>query len=140
SVASARAELEETIHSGAARTKFDAMVRAQGGDPDAPRPVAPASELVAARSGYVAAIDAEELGRVIIALKGGRRQLGDRLDHSTGLEMLVRLGDRVEQGEPIARIFAEPEAAAQVRPLLAGAIDLAAEAPALSPLILERIA
>ena len=51
--------LQQTIDSGAAREKFAEMVRAQGGDLDAPRPVAPASEVAAPARGYVAAIDAE---------------------------------------------------------------------------------
>jgi len=32
---------------------------------------------------------------VIIELGGGRKKLGDKLDLSVGIEMLVRLGDRV---------------------------------------------
>jgi pyrimidine-nucleoside phosphorylase len=138
--ASGRAALEDTICSGAAREKLAEMVRAQRGDLDARRPIAPASELASPQAGYVAAIDAEEFGRAIIAMRGGRQQLGDQLDHSTGIELLVRLGDRVDAGQPLARIFAEPEVTKQVRPMLLSAVGLADEAPTVSPLILERIA
>ena len=51
----------------------------------------------------------------MIKLGGGRKQLGDELDLSVGFEMLVRLGDEVEVGEPLLRMFAQPEAAAKVR-------------------------
>ena len=47
-------------------------------------------------------MNVEQLGFAIIELGGGRQKLGDKLDFSTGLEMLVRLGDKVEQG-PTAR-------------------------------------
>ncbi|HMP07498.1 MAG TPA: thymidine phosphorylase [Lacipirellulaceae bacterium] len=137
--AAAHAALQETIVSGAAREKLAEMVRAQGGDLDAPRAVAPASELLAPTAGYVAAIDAEEIGRAIIAMGGGRQQLGDRLDHSTGIEMLVRLGDRVEQGQPLARVFATDETDRRARPMLLAAIGLEESPPAAGPLILERL-
>jgi pyrimidine-nucleoside phosphorylase len=138
-IASARAALQETIDSGDAREKLAEMVRAQGGDLDAPRPVAPASELASPRACFVAAIDAEELGRAIIAMGGGRQKLGDQLDHSTGIEMLVRLGDRVDRGQPLARVFAGPEVAHRVRPMLLAAIGLSDDQPTVGPLIVDRI-
>jgi pyrimidine-nucleoside phosphorylase len=135
----ARARLQKTIDDGSAREKFAHMVSAQGGDLDAPRAVAPASEVPAQQSGYVAAIDAERLGEAVIAMRGGRQQLGDELDLSTGFEMLVRLGDQVEQGQPLARLFASDEVAGAGREKLLSAIQLANEKPVVGPLILDRI-
>jgi pyrimidine-nucleoside phosphorylase len=138
-ISSARAALQDTINSGDAREKLAEMVRAQGGDLDAPRRIAPSCEIAAPSAGFVSAIDAEELGRAIIALRGGRQQLGDLLDHSTGIEMLVRLGDRVDAGQPLLRVFAADETARHVRPMLLAAIGLSDDAPNVSPLILEQI-
>jgi pyrimidine-nucleoside phosphorylase len=135
----ARAQLQRTISTGAARERFAQMVAAQGGDLDVRRPVAPASDVVADRAGYVAAVNAEKLGQAIIALGGGRRQLGEQLDHSTGIEMLARLGDRVDARQPLVRVFANSTAAANVQPMLLEAIDIADESPAVGPLILEQI-
>jgi pyrimidine-nucleoside phosphorylase len=134
-----RTALQQTIGSGAAREKFAEMVRAQGGDLDAPRPVAPASELPATRAGYVTGIDAEELGRAIIAMGGGRQQLGDKLDHSTGIEMLVRLGDQVDVDQPLVRVFAKPDVAAKVKPMLLAAVQVEDHIPPANPLILDRL-
>jgi pyrimidine-nucleoside phosphorylase len=139
-LANARTQLEKTITSGEAREQFAQMVAAQAGNLDAPRPVAPASDLPASRAGYVASIDAELLGKAIIAMGGGRQQLGDKLDHSTGLEMLTRLGDRVDAGQPLARVFAKPLIAERVRHTLQEAIHLADEPLNVGPLILDRIA
>jgi pyrimidine-nucleoside phosphorylase len=136
---SARAALEATIASGDARERLAAMVRAQGGDLDAPRHVAPASEVAAPSAGYVSSVDAEEFGRAIIALGGGRQKLGDALDYSTGVEMLVRLGDRIDAGQPLVRVFAEPEAARRVSPMLLAAIGLSDDQPTSQPLIVERV-
>jgi thymidine phosphorylase len=137
---SALAELKRTIDSGAARNKLAEMVAAQGGNLDAPRPVAPPVELPSPRSGYVAAIDAERLGQAVIAMRGGRRQLGDALDHSTGFEMLVRLGDRVDAGQPLARVFAAPDVAPTACEMMRSAVSIEDDAPPSRPLILDRVA
>jgi pyrimidine-nucleoside phosphorylase len=139
SIDEATSVLERTITSGAAREKFAQMVAAQGGDLDAPRHVAPAGELASPRAGYIASIDAEKLGQAIIAMGGGRRQLGDQLDHSTGIEMLVRLGDRVDRGQPLVKIFASRPSETEARDLLTAAISIADDRPPLGPLILDRL-
>jgi thymidine phosphorylase len=87
----------------------------------------------------VNAIDTEVLGRVIIELGGGRKKLGDAIDHSTGLEMLIRLGDRVEAGQPLFRVFAQSDAANRVQRELVTAIAIGDDCREKSPLIAERI-
>ena len=135
----ARTQLERTISSGEAMEQFTEMIAAQNGDLNAPRPIAPAHDLASPRSGYLARIDAELLGKAIIAMGGGRQVLSDSLDHSTGLEMLTRLGDRIDAGQPLARIFAKPVIAERVRHTLLEAIQLADEPPTVGPLIFERV-
>ncbi len=135
----ARHRLEKAISSGAGLEKFAEMVAAQGGDLNAKRPVAPAHEITSPWAGYVAKIDTERLGYVIINLGGGRKQLGDTLDLSVGIEMLVRLGDKVDAHQPLARIFASADAVAHVKRDLLAAITIGDEAPLPPPLIVERI-
>jgi pyrimidine-nucleoside phosphorylase len=131
--------LARLMKSGAGLEKFREMVAAQGGDLDASRPVAPAQETASPRAGHVTAIDAEQLGRVIIELGGGRKQLGDRLDLSTGLEILVRRGDAVEAGQPLVHVFAKPQAAAAVEADLLAAISIGDSPVDPQPIIVERI-
>jgi thymidine phosphorylase len=132
-------QLQRTIDSGVAREKFAQMVAAQGGDLDAPRPVAPASDVSSKRGGYIVAMNTEKLGQSVIAMRGGRKQLGDELDLSTGFEMLVRLGDRIEAGQPLAKLFAPAKVADEGRKLLVEAIEISDEPPTVGPLILEAI-
>ncbi len=139
SPAAARDRLQNAIDSGAALEKFRQMVAAQGGDLDAPRSVAPAQEIAAPRGGFVTTIDTERLGYAIIHLGGGRKQLGDKLDLSVGLEMLIRLGDKVEPGQPLVRVFAEPQAADGVRADLLAAVTLGDNPIDPPPLVVERI-
>ena len=107
SMEAARQRCAELLDNGSAFDRWCHMVRAQGGDPDTVLAVAPASELTAARAGVVSSIDTEALGLAIIELGGGRRQMGDEIDHSVGLEILVRLGDVVSAGTPLVRVFSE---------------------------------
>jgi pyrimidine-nucleoside phosphorylase len=136
----ATTQLREHLASGRGLEKFREMVRAQGGDPDAPLPVAPADEWNAPRAGYLAAIDCEKIGYAVIALGGGRKHLADRIDPSVGLEMLVRLGDPVAAGQPLVRLFANQRGLQEARTLVTQAIHIADEPPQHLPLIAERIA
>jgi pyrimidine-nucleoside phosphorylase len=135
----ARKQLAARLDDGSALEKFREMVRAQGGNLDAPRPVAPENMVVANRSGYIASIDTEQLGLTIVELGGGRKKVGDVVDHSVGIEMLVRHGDRVVSGQPLLRIFAEPAAAASVGNAVLDAFDVSEEPPVPRPLIVERL-
>jgi thymidine phosphorylase len=124
------------LDDGSAFERYCRMVKAQGGNPDAVLNIAKATDLVADTDGVVSAMDTEALGLVIISLGGGRRKMGDPIDHSVGLEMLVRIGDRVSRGTPLVKIFSEqPEA---VIPSLREAIQIS-ETGAAPELIVERI-
>ena len=131
--------LESEITSGRALAKFRDMIAAQGGDLDAPRPIASTSEIRAVRDGVLSAIDTEQLGIAIIELGGGRRVMTDSLDHSVGLEMLARLGDRVAAGMPLVRIFSPPDKRSKAAARIAAAIAIGADTYPPPPLIVERI-
>ena len=128
--------LSDHIASGRALEKFEAMVRAQGGDPQAARPIAAAWDIAVAESGYVESIDTEALGYAVIALGGGRRSKRDVIDHSVGLEMLVRIGERVEVGQPMVRVFGS---AKTIEAAVRDAITVSDRAPAAPALIVQRI-
>ena len=131
-----RTTLDEAISSGRALAKFEEMVAAQGGDLNRLPPVPSGEVIAASMSGCIGSIDTEALGLAIIELGGGRKVMNDPIDHAVGLEMLVRLGDRVEPGQPMVRVFGSIE---KVRPQVTAAIVITADPPAQRPLIAERI-
>jgi pyrimidine-nucleoside phosphorylase len=135
-LAAGRAQLSAAVASGAGRERLAAMVAAQGGDLEAPRPLAPASEVAAERAGHVVGVDAEGLGLAVIELGGGRKRQGDRVDPAVGLEMLVRIGDSVERGQPLLRIFGAPEAAAALA--IGRHVEVGDTRPAPPPLVHGR--
>jgi pyrimidine-nucleoside phosphorylase len=103
----ARRKARHAITSGAALERFRAVIEAQGGDPrtlDEPDRLPQASKkrvIAAGRSGYVARIETGEIGRIVMDWGGGRRRLEDAIDHSVGLYIHAKLGDRVSAGDPI---------------------------------------
>lgn len=139
--------ITEALLSGRVASRFGRMVAAQGGPDDFashwPRylPVAPViREVTAPRAGYVSAMDGEALGLAVVHLGGGRLVEGDLVDPAVGLSDLVRLGQWVEAGTPLARIHAARESAAQVAEAgVREAITLTSQAPELPPLVYERI-
>jgi thymidine phosphorylase len=70
---------------------------------------------------------------------GGRRVMTDRIDTSVGVQMRVRLGDEVQAGQPLVRVFAAQDAAGRIEPMLAQAISIGRSPPQSNPLILQRV-
>ncbi len=102
SYAEAKKMAEEALQSGAAYAKFVEMVEAQGGNLNNIRSAEHTVELKSGKCGYISAIDASGLGSFVSALGGGRVKKTDKIDHGVGLEMRVRIGDKVEEGDVLA--------------------------------------
>ena len=127
--AAARTKLEAELASGRPLEKFREMVRAQGGDAEAELELAPSCEVAAPRSGYVSAIDCESLGYALIALGGGRRSLDDVVDPTVGLQLRVRLGDQVDEGQPLLDLLSAGRGHEEAAVLVEGAFSLTEEPP-----------
>jgi pyrimidine-nucleoside phosphorylase len=114
-----RRDAQRALESGDGLERFRELVAAQGGDPRVADdlsilPQAPvATEVPAPRDGWLAAVDAEAVGRVAAALGAGRQRKDDDIDPAVAVELSAKLGDRVASGQPIARILARDEAAAR---------------------------
>lgn len=113
--AAAKAAAQRSIQDGSALQKFRDMIEQQGGDPnqvDDPSllPQARLQNTVAApKSGYIAKIDARQVGRAVVDLGGGREKKGDPVDHAVGIETFVKVGDKVATGDLLFRLHASDE-------------------------------
>ena len=139
SLLTASEQLARSLDDGSAYERFARMVAAQGGNLDAPRPIAEESIVAAEQRGFLAAVDTEALGIAVIEMGGGRRKVGDQIDFSVGLQMLVRVGDAVRPGQPLVRVFSQAHQCDAVAALIRDALTIT-DAPAESlPLIVGRI-
>ena len=110
----ARAMAAETLKDGSAWRVFREFVAAQGGDlavVDDPTllPAAPLVEpLLAERGGYLAEIDAREVGYAVVELGGGRERKGDPVDPAVGVVLAegAKVGNPVRAGDPLMWIHA----------------------------------
>ena len=122
------------------------MVIAQGGDariiddyslmPQAPVKL----DVCADASGYVETIDADAIGRMVLLLGGGRRQVTDSINYGVGISNLIKLGTEVTPGDRLMTIHAASEA--EGKALISSARDAVklSISPLTAPeLIYERI-
>ena len=126
---------------GRALDRYRAMIRAQGGDPDAPLPRAAHAELVtAAESGWLRRLDARGVGVAAWRLGAGRARKEDPVSAAAGVICLAKPGDRIERGQPLLELRGDTGSRfASARDALAGAIEIGPRPPDAGPLILERI-
>ena len=150
-----RTRAAKTLVDGSAWTKFRQFVAAQGGDPSASSgqalraideparlPRAPLIEpLVSPVSGYVARLDAREVGYTVVELGGGRAKKGDPVDPAVGVALSERskVGSRVEAGAPLLWVHARtPDTLAAALARLAQAVRFS-DAPVATPPVIHRI-
>ncbi len=129
------------LASGRAMDTWKAMIRAQGGDPDAPLPVARHTEVVTAGAdGYLTGLDAMGVGLAAWRLGAGRAKQGDPVQAAAGVTWHAGIGDRVSAGQPLFTLHTDtPERMERAKEAVAGAATIGAEPVQRRPLVLERV-
>ena len=143
SMESAVAMVGDVLDSGQALTKFKQNIEVQGGNAavcDDPEllvdPTLLRVPVGAAASGYVAAVNTFAVGRAICDIGGGRIKAEDGVDHAVGLECTVKIGDKVEPGDPLGIIYCRTQAQADsISEILQNAYKITEEIPDIPKLI-----
>ncbi len=65
--------------------------------------------VVASQAGYVERIHAQEVALTTMSLGAGRATKGDPIDHSVGVVVHRKIGDRIERGDALFTIHANGE-------------------------------
>ncbi|EFX53567.1 pyrimidine-nucleoside phosphorylase [Streptococcus cristatus ATCC 51100] len=102
-------EIREHLTNGAALKKFEEMIAAQGGDLEdlyRPSQAAYVAEVRAEQSGFITELPAMEFGLFAMRLGAGRAVKSDKLDYETGIVFEKKVGETVEIGEIVAKIYA----------------------------------
>lgn len=134
--AEGRARAAKLIDSGEGLEVFRRMIQAQGGDAgvlDNPGSLPQASRkapVKAAESGYVTAIQCEQVGRASVILGGGREKKEDSVDPAVGIELHKKVGDSVKSGEAICTIYYNSQSRAeQAQKLIESSYNIARTPP-----------
>lgn len=133
----ARRLLNQAVLDGRALQRYQTMIEAQGGKFAERLPLAKPHEIVADRAGYLAHFDGQSLGHCVVEMGGGRRQQQDPINHTVGLELLEKIGAKIQRNQPLARFFYDGSESQilQMRQQILGCINITEEAPPPSSLI-----
>ncbi|TAG32743.1 MAG: thymidine phosphorylase [Verrucomicrobia bacterium] len=143
----ARARLASAVSDGSALAKFRQIVVAQDGDSrvcDTPATVLPRAPVItrvrAQSAGWIHQVNAMAIAQSALRLGAGRIRASDTVDHSVGFERLVKVGEYVSAGALLGVVHSKDEtSAAEAANALENSVKIGAEAPALEPLVVERI-
>lgn len=144
SIDEARAMLKAVIADGSALELFGKLIEAQGGNAKIihnPSLLPTANyqiEVPALASGYVTKMEADDLGVAAMLLGAGRATKEDEIDLAVGIVLKKKIGDAVQQGEPLAIIHANTQDVEQSMALIQKHIAIGSEAVA-SPLLIGEM-
>jgi len=137
------ADVEAALKDGRAMDTWRAMISAQGGDPSAALPVARETHVVTAtRSGVLVDQKALPFGIAAWRLGAGRARQQDPVQHAAGIDLHVKPGETVTEGQPLFTLSAdEPERFARALEALEGAwaVGEPGDLVETGPLVAERI-
>ena len=136
------ADVEKALADGRAMDTWNAMIRAQGGDPEAALPTARHThDVVADADGVVTELDALALGVGSWRLGAGRARKEDPVQAGAGIELHVGLGDTVTKGQKLFTLHTDDEDRFE-RALESALPGVAVEADGVAPerkVIIDRI-
>lgn len=134
-----RALLERHLDEGNARERFEKMIALQGGSISGPLDLSAPHVIAAPHAGYLSRLDCQTLGETVVSLGGGRRKVGDPIDHRVGLQVHGRIGDFFEASQPVMTLHCEPKEAEVYLDRLAASAELVPESIPSRPLIMDRM-
>jgi thymidine phosphorylase len=133
----------DALKDGRAMDVWNAMIRAQGGDPDAALPVAKEThDVLAPADGVLTQLDALKVGVAAWRLGAGRARKEDPVQAGAGVVMHAKPGATVRAGEKLLTLHTDtPERFERALESLDGAFTIAPEGsrPDLLPLVIEKI-
>ncbi len=129
-----KAMVDEMIKSGKPVEMLKEFIGEYGGDPRlvddySLLPMAQNMiEFKAKSSGYIGKIEAEEVGKSAMVLGAGRATKEDLINHGVGVVLTKKIGDMVEAGEVLAKIYYDEDInlESSIR-LLDGAFDIVSD-------------
>ncbi len=142
---SGEAAMTEVLSDGRALAKFAEIIAAHGGDakvatdPDRLPAAAEKVQIPALRNGIISGIDPHKVALAALEVGAGRRTKQDAVDPACGVVLLVKPGDAVEMGDPLAVLHHNGTGDDAARGILTGAFSIANTPKKRPNLIIERM-
>ncbi len=132
---------ETALRDGSAMDHWRRMVSAQGGDPDAPLPVAKENEIITAQSdGVISSMNALQVGISAWRLGAGRERQGEKVQAGAGIEIHAKPGDVVKKGDPLFTLHTdEPVRFERAKDALKSAVTIGNSVSDHLPLVVAKI-
>jgi len=142
----ARHLAETKLVDGSGYRKFKQVIQAQGGNAQAldkfellPNATG-MREIASPRAGYVSAIEAEDIGRASTLMGAGRDRKDDRIDPAVGVILEVKVGEKVDAGAVLCRLYyTNEERVEEAAELVEGAFRVSSQKAEDRELILEVV-
>jgi pyrimidine-nucleoside phosphorylase len=142
----AEKKVETTLQSGVALQRFTRMVEAQHGNPHVveDRSLLPLGRfqaiMPAFMDGFLAEVDALQVGHAAMLLGAGRQKKGDRVDPGAGMILTRKVGEKVLRGEPLVTLYSsQRNGLERAVHFLQGAFSISGERVSPSPLFLGKV-
>ncbi|MEJ7605325.1 MAG: thymidine phosphorylase, partial [Bryobacteraceae bacterium] len=142
----AREMAQSLLLDGSGYRKFKDVIKAQGGDPNVldrfellPNATG-VREITCPRSGYIAAIDAQEIGFASSIIGAGRDMKEDSIDHAVGIILEAKIGQKIDAGSILCRLYyTSEERTEEAAGMVEGAFRISQQPPDERSLILETV-
>jgi pyrimidine-nucleoside phosphorylase len=142
----ARQLAENRLVDGSGYRKFKQVIQAQGGNPQAldkfellPNATG-MREITSPRAGYVSVIEAADIGRASTLMGAGRERKDDRIDPAVGVILEVKVGEKVDAGSVLCRLYyTNEEHVEEASELVEGAFRVSSQKAEDRELILEVV-
>ncbi len=146
SLDAARELAQRKLLDGGGYQKLKEVIQAQGGNPQVldrfellPNATG-AREIASPRAGFVSQIAAEGIGRAASMMGAGRENREDQIDPAVGVILEVKVGEKVEQGAVLCRLYyTREEGLDEAAQLVEDAFRISTHAPEERELILEVV-
>ena len=108
-----KAKMKEHLNNGKALHTFEKMILAQNGDFKSLTfdNHNPNYEIIieSKEDGYISSMDTEKIGWALVKMGCGRKVAKDVLDNSAGVKFNRKVGDKVNVGDPVYKLFNDNE-------------------------------
>jgi len=132
--------LEKLLADGSAYSKFEELIKAQGGNLNKGLPRAKYQiKVKATKSGFIKTADALTLAKAAKLLGAGRDKKGDLIDYSVGIVLNKKIGDAVQTDELLATLHANSQEIDEVTNMVQDAYKISDSAVTKEPLIYKIV-